>query len=108
METSGKKERKARRVISAREKAQAVLAVWSGRRTTSRICKELGASWGLLKSWEKKALAGMLKGLGGEALPARTPGELGSRLENLLGETQPTGTNPAPLPPEQPAGTVVA
>jgi hypothetical protein len=49
----------------------------------------------------------MLKGLGGEALPARTPGELGSRLENLLGEMQPTGTNPAPLPPEQPAGTVV-
>ncbi len=108
METNSKKERKARRAISAREKAQAVLAVWSGRRTTSRICKELGANWGVLKSWEKKALAGMLKGLGGEALPARTPGELGSRLENLLGEMQATVTKPAPVPPEQSVGTVVA
>ena len=99
MNTTETKVRKARQVYSAREKAGAVLAVWSGRRSPSRVCREAGTSWGLLNSWEKRALLGIYRALGGVELPAKRQGELGSRLEGLLtGLTPAKGTEPAGLP----------
>lgn len=78
-----------RRVFSAREKAQAVLAVWSGRRKPSAVCRSLGTTWGAVNAWEKNALSGILKGLGQEAPPAAVAGQsLGSRLEKLLAEPE--------------------
>ena len=82
------KKRKARRMHSARDKVAAVLAVWSGRRNPSRVCRDLGVNWGIVNSWEKKALAGMLKALGGETPPESSQGELGNRLEGLLAGLQ--------------------
>jgi transposase-like protein len=73
-----------RRIYRAREKAQAVLSLWSGRRVASRICRDLRISWGMLNSWERKAIRGMLKGLGSESEPGRAAGELGPRMEGLL------------------------
>ena len=80
------KKRKPRRVVSARAKAQAILAVWSGRRNASQVCRELGVNWGTLNGWERKGLWGIRKALGGEELASPARGELGRRLEGLLTE----------------------
>ena len=98
--TADEKTTKARRVISAKEKAQAVLAVWSSRRNTARVCRELGVNWGILRSWEKRSLSGILTALGGEAQSAGPQGELGCRLESLLAGLTSTVV---PLPTSSPA-----
>lgn len=89
------KQRKPRRVVSARAKAQAVLAVWGGRRNSSQVCRELGVNWGTLNIWERKGLQGIHKALGGEAVSTPEPGELGRRLEGLLGKLSPEKTSPS-------------
>ena len=93
-ETVGTKRRQTR-AYSAKEKTHAVLALWSGRRSVSALMKELGAPWGLINLWEKRALAAMLTALdptwkqveeGQPALP--------NRLEKLIEQT----LNPAAAP----------
>lgn len=98
------KKRKTRRVVSARAKAQAVLAVWSGRRNASQMCRELGVNWGSLHGWERKGLQGIHRAMGGEelALPARE--DLGRRLEGLMaGLAAEKMCPPAPLTAEKQA-----
>lgn len=88
------KKRRPVRVLSAREKSQAVLALWSGRRNSSALAKELGVSWGMINSWEQRALSGMLSALD----PAWTQAtdramELPVRLEKLIAQmVQPSAT----------------
>lgn len=85
MTTQEKETRRPRKAFSAQEKAQAVLSVWSGRRKPAAVCKSLGIAWGLLNSWEKSALGGILKALGLETPLVETTGlSLGTRLEKLL------------------------
>lgn len=85
MTTTQEKVRRPRKVFIAREKAQAVLAVWSGRRKPAAVCKSLGTTWGALNAWERVALGGILKALGLETPVAETAGLcLGNRLEKLL------------------------
>jgi transposase-like protein len=93
------KTRRTRRSYSAGEKASAVLAVWSGRRRTARVCRELAVNWGILRSWEKRAICGMRMALGdlpGEASVESGVLPLGRRLESLLGEPEP----PSAMAPE--------
>jgi hypothetical protein len=80
-------------VYSAKEKSQAVLALWSGRRSASSLMKELGVAWGVLNGWEQRAISGMLTALDPtwkqpEAGPLRLP----IRVERLMEQT----LNPAP------------
>lgn len=76
------------RVYSAKEKAQAVLAVWSGRRSPSALTKEMGVPWTAINTWEKRALNGMLTALdptwkqGEEDQPSLPP-----RVEKLIEQT---------------------
>lgn len=93
MNEENKQKRRKMHPRSAKEKASAVLSVWSGRRTTSQACKEQSVSWGVLNSWEKQALAGMRKALGQQEEPnvEREMG-LNRRLEKLLGRTTGPGT----------------
>lgn len=76
------------RMCSAKEKAQAVLALWSGRRTPSALTKELGLPWAVINGWEKRALSGMLTALdprwkqAEEAQPSLPP-----RVEKLIEQT---------------------
>ena len=99
MNTATGKVRKARRVYQAREKAEAVLRLWAKRGNASRICKERAISWTVLNVWEKRALQGMLRGLGGTA-PETPQGVLGQRLEKLLTEMTVMAEikTPAPAP----------
>jgi transposase-like protein len=81
------KPRRERKIYSAAEKGMAVLAVWSGRRVPGRISRQMGISWTVISNWEKRALEGMLRGLGvetGNSQPEN--GELGKRLERLLAQ----------------------
>lgn len=59
-ETKSKKERNA---LSARERAAAVLSVWTERRRPSEVCQELAINSGLLALWQQRALEGMLQAL---------------------------------------------
>ena len=93
--TTEKKPKRVKRHHSAKEKATALLTVWAGRRRAARVCRELGINWGVLNSWEKRAIRGMREALGElqGKLESETPGRmrLGARLESLLGEA------PAPV-----------
>lgn len=96
--TAEKKTRRTQRNYSAGEKATAVLSVWSGRRRTARVCRELSVPWGLLRSWEKSAIRGIRMALGDlpdEAPPVAGALSLGKRMETLLGEREPP---PAAVP----------
>jgi len=96
-QTDGARRRRPRRVYSAREKAQAVLALWSGRRNPSRLARELEVTWAALNQWEQQALAGMLTALdpGWKQAAAEQP-NLPPRLEKLITQT---------LSPAAPAGS---
>lgn len=83
------RQRKPAKVYTALEKVQAVLSVWSGRRKPGAVCRSMGIAWGLLNSWEKSALGGILKALGLETPAAEAAGlALGVRLEKLLAEPE--------------------
>lgn len=66
VETKVKGEGKAKReriTHSAKERCEAVLAVWTERRRPAQVCRRLGVSEGILMSWQDRALRGMLEAL---------------------------------------------
>ena len=87
VETGGPRKRRNLR-FSAKEKSQAVLALWSGRRSASGLAKELGAPWAVINGWEKRALSGMLTALDPTwRQPEEKKLALPGRLERLLEQT---------------------
>ena len=86
----GENDRKTRptrspRTYTALEKCQAVLAVWTERRTVSDVCRELSITWSHLSQWQDRALEAMVRALetrrrSGE----QRPPALTERLEKLL------------------------
>ena len=95
--TEGTRRRRPSRVYSAKEKAQAVLALWSGRRNPSTLTKELDVTWAAINQWEQRALAGMLTALDPSwKQTVEEQPSLPRRLEKLIEQTlQPAGTVPA-------------
>jgi hypothetical protein len=76
------------KVFSAKEKCRAVLAVWSGRRTPSSLCRELNTNWGSINGWEKSALEGMMLALDPGWNKENLDGiRLGKRIEWLIEKT---------------------
>ena len=84
--TTTKVRKQPRKVYAAKEKAQAILSVWSGRRKPSAVSKAMGIPWAILNMWEKLAITGILKSLGAEEqeLTEQQGLCLGNRLERLL------------------------
>ena len=73
---------------SAKEKAQAVLALWSGRRSPSALSRELEVPWAIINTWEKRALSGMLTALDPTwKQAAEEQPSLPRRLERLIEQT---------------------
>jgi transposase-like protein len=56
------------------EKCRAVLAVWTGRKQASVLCREMGVSASLLSQWQDRALSGMLEALEPRGTRAGTEG----------------------------------
>jgi len=82
VESKVRKERVSR---SAKEKAQAVLALWTEHRKPAEICREMGLKYSVVLHWQERAMEGML-----EALTPRTQTEerlpmLPRKVEKLLG-----------------------
>lgn len=83
--TTGQGPKRARKWYSAKQKAEAVLAVWTGRRSAGQVCREMGSQGHVLAGWERRAMAGMLEALGSRpGSKGAQPLDLGRRLENLL------------------------
>jgi hypothetical protein len=93
-EKSGKRQS---REFSAKQKAQAVLALWSGRRSPSALTKELGVPWAAINTWEKRALSGMLTALDPTwKQTAEEQPSLPRRVEKLIEQTvRPAVAEPA-------------
>lgn len=86
--------RRRSRTYSAKEKSQAVLSLWSGRRNASALMKELEVPWAVLNNWEKRALTGMLTALDPTWKQPAQGGGLPTRVERLMQQT----LQPAPAP----------
>ncbi len=67
----------------ATEKCRAVLALWSGTRRPTEICREYAIPYSLLTHWERRALEGMLQALLPRVPLTRGPA-LRPRLQSLL------------------------
>jgi Transposase len=68
---------------NAQQRVQAVLSIWSERRRTREVCRELAIHPSALYAWEKRALQAMLKAL--EPATREEPGSaLSPKLERLL------------------------
>lgn len=76
------------RMFSAKEKAQAVLSLWSGRRGASALMKEMAVPWGILHGWEQRAIGGILTALDpGWQQTTEQAGSLPPRVERLIAKT---------------------
>jgi transposase-like protein len=51
--------------VSAEEKVQAVLAVWTERVKPVDVCRQMGVNWITFKQWQDRAMEGMLQALEG-------------------------------------------
>ena len=70
---------------SAQQKCQAVLAVWTGRRRPSDVCRDLNVSSNRLQAWQERALEGMLKALEPRTRRQEDRGPiLADRLQKML------------------------
>ena len=68
---------------SAQQRVQAVLSIWSERRGTREICRELSIHASALYAWQRRALQAMLQAL--EPVRSQEPGPaLSPKLERLL------------------------
>jgi len=73
-----------RRQYTVQEKCQAVLAIWTERRSITEIGKELQVSWSQLRAWQNQALEGMLRALEPKRKGADRPAPLTAKLQRLL------------------------
>jgi len=69
---------------TAREKAEAVLALWTERRKPSEICKELEIGWTTLDNWQSRALEAMLEVLEPRERKEEKSPAMTTRLQQLL------------------------
>ncbi len=83
--TTETKPRKERVHYSARERAAAVLSIWTERRRPSEVCKEMAINTAMLMQWEDRALSGMLQSLQPRSRSETEKGPaLSAKLERLL------------------------
>lgn len=69
--------------LSASDKAQAVLAVWTERAKPAEVCRQLGINWITFQQWQDRAMEGMLQAL--ESRVNLAAGQvLSPRLQALL------------------------
>jgi transposase-like protein len=77
--------RKERMVHSAQIKCQTVLALWTGRRRLSELCRELNVPANLIMGWQERALEGMLTTLEPRTRRQEDRGPiLADRLQRML------------------------
>lgn len=79
------KVRKERVVHSAKEKVEAVLALWTERRRPLDVCREMGVKPSMVSHWQERAMEGMLAALEPQtASPEEPKPMLPKKVERLL------------------------
>ena len=91
--------RRRTRTYSAKEKSQAVLSLWSGRRSAASLMKAMDVPWALLNNWEKRAMTGMLSALDPTWQKPAQDHALPPRVERLMQQT----LTPAAAPETKPS-----
>lgn len=95
-QTLNGKEKTPRPTFCAMDKAKAVLSVWTEKRKSSEVCRDLSIKWALLQHWQDRALEGMLTALAPRQRLEKSV-ELNPRLAALLEKrihkAQQAGTN---------------
>ena len=86
-----KKAKRTRRAFAPQQKITAVLSVWTERRTTAEMCRELSVSPTLFNQWQNQAMEGMLAALSPKR--AQEPALLNTRLTRLIEKTLPDPTD---------------
>ena len=71
-----------RRSFEVQQKITAVLSVWTERRTTAQLCREMSISSNLLNQWQNQAMEGMISGL--EPKKNQRDVALNARLRKLI------------------------
>ena len=89
--------RRRTQTYSAKEKSQAVLSLWSGRRSAASLMKAMDVPWALLNNWEKRALTGMLSALDPTWQQPAQSNTLPPRVERLMQQT----LSPAATPKDE-------
>jgi len=79
-----------RRSFDPQQKITAVLSVWTERRTTTQMCREMAISSNLLNQWQNQAMEAMLVALSPKK--PRQPAALNSRLKRLIEKNLPDPT----------------
>jgi transposase-like protein len=79
-----------RRTFDPQQKITAVLSVWTERRTSIQMCRELAISSNLLNQWQNQAMEAMLAALSPKK--PRQPAALNSRLKRLIEKNLPDPT----------------
>jgi transposase-like protein len=76
--------------LTASERAQAVLAIWTDRVKITEVVKTLGVTYSTLMQWQERAMEGMLQALeprvnlsNGAALPPRIRALMDKRQQQL-------------------------
>jgi len=112
-----KKIKSAPNPLSALDKAQAVLAVWTERCKPVDVCRQFKINWMTFNHWQRRAMEGMLQALEsrvnlakGEALSPRLQQLLArqqrqSNLSRLSGRLEQIQQNKIANPPPDPAKT---
>lgn len=77
-------------LLTAPERAQAVLAIWTDRVKITEVVKTLGVTYSTLMQWQERAMEGMLQALeprvnlsNGAALPPRIRALLDKRQQQI-------------------------
>ena len=73
--------------LSAMDKVQAVLAVWTDRCKPSDVCRQLQVPWITFNHWQRRAMEGMLQALETRVNLSQGQG-LSPRLRSLLQKHQ--------------------
>jgi transposase-like protein len=103
MSTVRKTTRRPHRRFTAREKCQAILLLWTEKRSGADLARDLGVTWTLLSQWQDLAMAGMLAALEPKRPRCPHPSPLNRRLEQLLARKAPASPPPPPGPVLNPA-----
>ena len=74
--TEPKNERKKRNPqpqVSAQDKVQAVLGVWTERCKPAMVCRQLNINWITFNQWQQRAMEGMLQALENRVMASVSP-----------------------------------
>ena len=78
------KTRQEKKTYSTMEKSQAVLSIWSERRTVMEVCGELDVAYPVIQKWQTLAMEGMIEALSPKTKDQELPPALSPRLGRML------------------------